>query len=1829
MRYLLFIWLLLATCSVSWSQGFTILSPKSGDQWAKGDTKEIRWQTSLNASRVRIEYYRISRFETIVSSTPNDGSYNWEIPRDLTAGEYRIRVSLTTSASVANSGWTEKFKIVDTSNPGTSCFLPTNIKWDKNQNDIKISWQRVSNAGYYSVRFRVKGTSNWKSKSSFIQGNVSNIIIPVDDLLPGTDYEYQVQTTCSGNKSDLSAVGTFSTNNFCIRPDDTSVTDIITDQATIRWTGVSNASGYLIQYKEKGESWSRAVDRPASRSRTSNTLYGLKPGTVYQYRMRAGCSGNESDYTSIEEFKTKEESSYSISGNISYGGTGEDISGVRINFGSKSAYTDTRGNYKLEGFEEGLSGELKPIKTGITFSPASVNINSISQDLVRNFTGRLEDDQAARVTLSSLSSGAYTATDKLTLTWESSNQVSYELRLYQGNSPIGFLKSRTTSAANGFVWDISDGLVNGQKVEAGIDYSIKITVFGANGTQSVSTTEAFEILSEATNPFTDLEASHKAYEAILFLFSEGIITGDGQNPTVRPDAPLNRGELAALLYKSLRLTPSNAFADYFPSPFRDLQDPLLWYYSYAKNLSYLQYDDQITPFDRNYLYFNPGQGISNQHALKALLEAWDFTLTTSGSQPYSGVDPDMRKYYITAIEEGLVSDDTDNGLLPIQGMKRSDIFLLLYAIIKEKSLNPPTVGYEDFYVPGIHSLKTMGRLGGMIEGEFNYAEKPSFQIPSIGMPLSFAHAYHSQLTELPDLFQRLKPLGEGWTHNYNIYLIRKDDALNQSATVAIRWGSGILHAYDADDLNDLQPITLGVYDQLEYLGSSRYELRTKDQKRYRFEKPTGSAPDFPYVLTSIKDRNGNEIKLRYEASPQENQEFRLYSVIGTAGRSLRFSYASGSDKVSRISESGILGRSVKFDYKTQEDGTLLLKNYSNKRNLITRYAYSSENGEKGLLKTITQPKGNVIDNTYEKRRLRSTSNQVAGSVVKVNPQPKYSSNDPGAFHTSTITESLGGEQLTTTYRIDNLKRLRASFGSEGRNEIDYTDAQNPTLATEIESQTGVTSKMKFDDRGNLLQVDLPRGVTFKYEYYATNELRKYYDGNNVATSFSIDGNGNVTEIQGPRGTTGYKVDGRGLITSVTNPLQQTISFKYDGYGNLTETQAPEGIKSSSTYDRGGRILSQTNPLSHRYTYAWDNNNNLLSVKNPLPAETRYAFDQNDNLASITNANNGVTRVGYDSKTDFPISETFAGNTRNYKYYPDGALELYQKADGTALKMEYDGAGNLTSDGIRSFTYGARNRLETIIKGSQQIKYTYDALNRVETISTNGKTVRYEYDGNSNVTDIYYPGADNKRVRYDYHDDNLLKSVTDWNGNVTRYSYHADGNLSSQEYPNGIKASYSYDDAGRLTRIETKTKEGVLLNAQQFALDPAGNHLSEEYKGQVVPEFVWAESNSSAAYDAGNRQKNLDNISFKFDKNGDLAQRGDLKFEFDQAGMLLSVGNDYLYEYDALDNRIAATQEGVRTNYVLDILGMSRVLLEETADGEPLNAYVYGLGLVSREDASGNTRFYHSDFRGSTLFMTNEAAEVTHAYSYGPYGRLLKGGTLAEGEAPNVFRFVGSYGVMDEGNGFYFMRARYYDVAAGRFISEDPIWHENLYDYAGGNPVMNVDHSGKKFNRIVDGLIKWEQSIKQGANSNPIKSLDHFMNSKSVYDNSSLNGDVGKGVIFTPYGIEINSTRLMAQYGASQAAAPLASSAAVGATGGCASTVVGVYVAPVCGLVAYGLVSYGASEAGGLVYDEVLEVGYNSHGEYIKEKAHNYLRPVMDYIREAIFIQSGGLDIYKY
>jgi len=98
--------------------------------------------------------------------------------------------------------------------------------------------------------------------------------------------------------------------------------------------------------------------------------------------------------------------------------------------------------------------------------------------------------------------------------------------------------------------------------------------------------------------------------------------------------------------------------------------------------------------------------------------------------------------------------------------------------------------------------------------------------------------------------------------------------------------------------------------------------------------------------------------------------------------------------------------------------------------------------------------------------------------------------------------------------------------------------------------------------------------------------------------------------------------------------------------------------------------------------------------------------------------------------------------------------------------------------------------------------------------------------------------------------------------------------------------------------------------------------------------------------------------------------------------------------------------------------------------------------------------------GNTTFITDDAGAIIATYAYGPYGEPLD----STGGLDDPFTWQGQYGVMHEGGGLYYMRARYYDSGTIRFLSRDPVESGapksvNPYQYAAANPLLFLDPTG--------------------------------------------------------------------------------------------------------------------------------------------------------------------------
>ena len=964
-------------------------------------------------------------------------------------------------------------------------------------------------------------------------------------------------------------------------------------------------------------------------------------------------------------------------------------------------------------------------------------------------------------------------------------------------------------------------------------------------------------------------------------------------------------------------------------------------------------------------------------------------------------------------------------------------------------------------------------------GNYRYSHT-DLRIPGIGMPLVFSRTYNSLNCGADG------PLGHGWTHSYQARLI--DDGTR----VFVFWPDGHADYYNKhDNMTQTNPATAentGCYDTLyesDPNSDKQYTITRKDQTKYIFKIPESSfdpeSPKAPFDVaqfTSIEDKNGKSIALTYDLNTGN-----LTTIRDTANRAITFTYYGDSEgnlgHIKTITDPA--GRTLTFKYDSLDN----LTTATDARGNVTTFEYDSTGYH--LLTKVTLPENQALANSYEDFKVKSQT--IDGKTFDF------------SFTDTSATVTAPGALAPTRYSL-SINQVHSNTDPLGYSaSIPAFDGANPTRPKTITNKNNKNTTFTYNDgsgdtgktvlnKGNVLTVTNTLGETTTYTYDEKNNLLTKKDALNHETQYGYDTTQrNLVKITYPEGgIQRFTYTSNGQVETATDPDGHIITYTYDPHGNVTRVTDHLTNHVDFTYDGVGRMLTRTDPLGRRTTYAYDPNSNLTQVTDANGKSTTYTYNKNNNLTRVTNAKGKATTYAYNNRNLFsaetnPLTKTYQygyddrsnvgsitdpdGNQTTYGYDADNRLTgiLYKGVTKVSI-TEYDGNGNL-------------KKLKT--DSTHETAFTYDDLNRIKTCTGPfGKAVSYEYDAAGNRTKITYPGE--KSVTYTYDSDNRLIKVTDWLGGVAAYAYDSAGILQTIVNPNGTTTTYSYDAANRLTGLSNKKSNGAVIAGFTYTLDAAGNHTLVEKDEPITPEFT--ATDISYTYDDADRLTAAGGTNYTHDNRGNMTgTSAGNTYTFDFASRVTRVasgGENIDYLYDGLGNRIARTQGGVQARYVLDLnRSMSQVLAETDSSGDVTNYYVYGHGLISKITADGNRYSYHFDSRGSTVGMTDGSENLVNKYAYDEYGGVLN----SSEDNANPFRYVGKYGVMDEGNGLLFMRARYYDSDTGRFLSKDPLRGElvdpgtlNRYVYVLGNPVMGVDPEGLE--EVNPSLVKYaEYTIK--------------------------------------------------------------------------------------------------------------------------------------------------------
>ena len=742
---------------------------------------------------------------------------------------------------------------------------------------------------------------------------------------------------------------------------------------------------------------------------------------------------------------------------------------------------------------------------------------------------------------------------------------------------------------------------------------------------------------------------------------------------------------------------------------------------------------------------------------------------------------------------------------------------------------------------------------------------------------------------------------------------------------------------------------------------------------------------------------------------------------------------------------------------------------------VTRYAYDAN----GNLTKITTPKGSEIRRSYDADD-RLTEERVLDRKNGIDRRVQYAYDAAGNVLKQAIL-GTDGECLESSTRYDLKDRATHRTNPAG-GVTRYLYDRNDRLRKEIspygyqpESDDGAGVSYTYDSRGNRLRTTNALGeVVQELSYNLRNQpvIQKDTFGNRTELSYELDGKIKDIRRSGNHQRTlqQYEYNARGQITGVVDGNRNPISYDVDSWGRITGIGFADGGKEGYEYTPAGQISRTI-----------DGNGNAV----------QYRYN------SLGKVSERIDQLGF---------------TETFRYDEEGNLSLHIDRDGRQLQRACnvfgqpvyekasDAEGKHTN--ISTWHYDSLGRVTRAVCDGKSYEYIYDAHGNLKEKRSNGKRlVSYTHDRAGQITEIKDPAG--VCTRYEYDILGRRSRIFNDDGLEVRYGYDALNRISRIHYGNGVETAYTYDGDGNIRTLETKAGENVLLSfayrydgngnrtaktgtqATLGGITAGNNALDLSYAYDVRGQLLEERRNGTSvcyAYDkAGNRirktdaqgeirylynEKNqliaeespADRKQFSYDRQGGIIEEknaaGIRLFSYNsrrqQTRVETETGNVQENRYDAEGLRFELLENGRRTSFVYH----DGELLQEEGREEQGTSYHLGAGMEAFRRGQ-ELSYYHRDEQLSTVFVTDGHGEIRNSYQYDAFGIPLE----TTEQLNNRIRYTGQQ--YDDVTGQYYLRARYYNPVAGRFMQEDVYQGDglNLYAYCGNNPVVYDDPSG--------------------------------------------------------------------------------------------------------------------------------------------------------------------------
>ncbi|MCL4561765.1 MAG: hypothetical protein M1281_14300, partial [Chloroflexi bacterium] len=680
----------------------------------------------------------------------------------------------------------------------------------------------------------------------------------------------------------------------------------------------------------------------------------------------------------------------------------------------------------------------------------------------------------------------------------------------------------------------------------------------------------------------------------------------------------------------------------------------------------------------------------------------------------------------------------------------------------------------------------------------------------------------------------------------------------------------------------------------------------------------------------------------------------------------------------------------------------------------------SQYDDLGRLETQTDAKGIATKYGYDAldRLTDVWEDYVEGAAPgpDVNVHTHYAYDEAGNL--TAITDA-NGHTRTFTYTLFNqvesetapapLSYVTKYYYDQAGNLTSVKDANTP-LEQDVPANR---TQYDYDPLGRLVSIDTPgseRDSQFSYD--AAGELRQLSDpglGTLGATTWNYDALGRPTSIQDPFGQSvsyaydptgnrtflgypgggddvAYTYDPLGRLTQVTDGQAQSTTYTYDAVGNLSASRLPNGVSSSYAFSPLGQLRHLAYTVGEQqigYEYAYDPNGNRSGVvesvealptaeptltptpiqtETPTPTET--ATPTSTNTATPTDTPTS-TSTNTATATDTPTPTDTFTPTFTATFTPIHTFTATVTNTPTPTRTSTTtNTPTFTATPSRTPTRTLTPTKTPVKKRLPLIMNDYSAYpapqgSLAEPNLNDGVSPYPAPDGSDSLA----PGGEAYPASAPAPAQEIPPSLWEQVVSFFTHLFHpaqaslvggkeisrqSEGAAASNplETTQTVQIDYQYDALNRLTNADYSPGETFA-----YAYDPAGNRVSQTVDGAA----------STYQYDEANRLTSANGVSYTWDANGNLLDAGLNTYTYDHANRLTGAsgqGSVYNFAYDGLGNRYQQTANGVTTTYALDLAaGLPQVL------GDGTNTYLYGLGRIAQQNASGN-EYFLTDALGS-------------------------------------------------------------------------------------------------------------------------------------------------------------------------------------------------------------------------------------------------------------------------